>query len=152
MLLHIHQPHQGVRTIPLSGGSTFKIGRAVTCDVHIEDSSLSRIHAVIEVSASGALTVIDLGSARGTEVNGSPINRAALKVGDVMRLGEVTIEVGAPGALPHAPAPGSHASPAPPAAPVSRPATAPSGSHAVFIIAIVGMLFVASGVVIMLLL
>jgi pSer/pThr/pTyr-binding forkhead associated (FHA) protein len=51
-----------------------KIGRLQTSDIHLDDEKVSRMHAVIEVTAPGEVFIIDLGSASGTLVNGEKIN------------------------------------------------------------------------------
>jgi diguanylate cyclase (GGDEF)-like protein len=62
------------------------IGRGEACDIHINDSSVSRRHAALEPS-SGVVTVADLGSTNGTFVNDAPVARAVLKDGDYLRVG-----------------------------------------------------------------
>ena len=62
------------------------IGRGSAADVRITDTGISREHA--EISTDGVLaTIIDLQSTNGTLVNGKRISRAALRHGDVIRLG-----------------------------------------------------------------
>ena len=51
-----------------------KIGRMASSHLQIDDEGVSRMHAVIEVDASGQVHVIDLGSATGTVVNGKKVN------------------------------------------------------------------------------
>lgn len=62
------------------------IGRGSTATVRISDTGISREHA--EIIADGVLaTIIDLQSTNGTVLNGKRISRAALRHGDVIRLG-----------------------------------------------------------------
>lgn len=72
-------------------GSTISIGRASDCSIPIRDRYLSRKHA--ELIASGPSWVLkDLGSANGTYLNGSRVERdTALKPGDRIRLGDTEI-------------------------------------------------------------
>jgi pSer/pThr/pTyr-binding forkhead associated (FHA) protein len=66
------------------------IGRAPTCDVVLEDPSVSRRHAVI--TRRGAATVIlDDRSLNGVEVGGRRVAEAELRDGDVIRLGRVAV-------------------------------------------------------------
>jgi pSer/pThr/pTyr-binding forkhead associated (FHA) protein len=51
------------------------LGRARECDIVLDDSSVSRRHAVIDVAENGA-TAADLGSRNGTKVGGQKINQA----------------------------------------------------------------------------
>jgi pSer/pThr/pTyr-binding forkhead associated (FHA) protein len=73
------------------------IGRAATSDILLPDPKVSRTHARIECG-SGSCTVIDLGSANGTRVNGKHVERAVLSPGDVIQLGDCILryELSAP--------------------------------------------------------
>jgi hypothetical protein len=59
----------------------------------LADGRVSRTHARLEVDASGALRVADLGSSNGTYVNGARIALVTLAPGDVLRLGGVLLVV-----------------------------------------------------------
>lgn len=65
-------------------------GRASVSDIVLRDPKASRNHARIECDASGC-TVVDLGSANGTRVNGQAVKRALLASGDVIALGDSTL-------------------------------------------------------------
>lgn len=69
-----------------------KIGRMPSSQLHLDDESVSRMHAVVEVSDDRA-QLIDLGSERGTLRNGVRIDKATLVAGDVLELGDVRVEV-----------------------------------------------------------
>jgi hypothetical protein len=69
-----------------------KIGKVPSAHLRIDDDSVSRMHAVIEVTGL-EVSLIDLGSTRGTFVNGKKINKATLRSGDVLTLGEVRVEL-----------------------------------------------------------
>src|SRR5215831_11820005 len=69
--------------------SPIKIGKLSTSHLRLEDDdSVSRMHAVIEVTSATEITIIDLGSTKGTIVNGKKINKASLQDGDILVLGE----------------------------------------------------------------
>lgn len=72
-------------------GSAVSIGRAADCSIPIKDRYLSRKHA--EIIAVGAAWMLkDLGSANGTYLNGSRVERdELLKGGDRIRLGDTEI-------------------------------------------------------------
>ncbi len=70
-----------------------KIGRLATSDVRLEDDKVSRMHAVIEVTAPGEVFIIDLGSASGTLVNGEKINKRKLQTGDQVQVGNKQLHV-----------------------------------------------------------
>jgi len=69
-----------------------KIGKVPSAHLQIDDDSVSRMHAIIEVAGTD-VSLIDLGSTRGTFVNGQRINKARLQSGDVLTVGEMTIEL-----------------------------------------------------------
>jgi sigma-B regulation protein RsbU (phosphoserine phosphatase) len=75
---------------PLQGPAV-SIGRASDCSIPIKDRYLSRKHA--EIIADGNTWVLkDLGSANGTYLNGSRVERdETLKTGDRIRLGDTEI-------------------------------------------------------------
>ena len=64
------------------------IGREMgQCDIVISDVNVSRIHAWITVE-KGEVVVIDRGSTNGTFVNNNKVEKAKLKPGDVIQLGQ----------------------------------------------------------------
>ena len=69
------------------------MGRAATCDVVIDDETVSRQHAALYVEAD-AILVEDLGSANGTSVGGLPARgRTPVPPGAVLVLGDVIARV-----------------------------------------------------------
>ncbi len=70
-----------------------KIGKVGSAHLCIDDASVSRMHAILEVGATGGVTLIDLGSTRGTLVNGQKIHKATLESGDSIQLGDIRIEL-----------------------------------------------------------
>src|SRR5262249_20533822 len=123
-----------VRTETLTQ-SPIKIGKLSSSHLRLEDDeSVSRMHAVIEVTSPTDITIIDLGSTKGTIVNGKKINKASLQDGDIILLGDtkVVLSVGEveahagdeePTAVAEAPKPAAAAS-APPPAPAAAAAAA----------------------------
>lgn len=102
-------------------GELVKIGRMASAHLRIDDPKVSRIHAMLEVASDGNVSVIDMGSAQGTLVDGKPISKVALSSGDRFVVGDTTVEViiGA-GGESAAPAQRAAADPEPrPAAPES---------------------------------
>src|SRR5215475_7635971 len=120
--------------------SPIKIGKLSSSHLRLEDDeSVSRMHAVIEVTSGNDITIIDLGSTKGTIVNGKKINKASLQDGDIILLGDtkIVLSVGeveaaaddeptavaeAPKAA--APAPAPPPTPAPPVLPPAAPPVA----------------------------
>ena len=70
-----------------------KIGRLASAHLRLEDPKVSRIHAVIEISEAREVSIIDMGSAEGTRVNGEKVSRARLKHGDEIGLGDSRLVV-----------------------------------------------------------
>jgi pSer/pThr/pTyr-binding forkhead associated (FHA) protein len=73
-------------SVPL-GLQPITIGRGRRCKVVLADEFLSETHAEIR-NAEAAFVACDLGSKNGTFVNGVRIQRALVRVGDVLRVGE----------------------------------------------------------------
>ena len=69
----IYQNEQLVRTQVLAE-DVIKIGKLDSSHLRLDDPAVSRMHSVIEVSATGDVSIIDLGSAAGTIVNGQRVN------------------------------------------------------------------------------
>jgi TonB family protein len=70
-----------------------KVGKLSSSHLRLDDDSVSRMHAVIEVSGPGDISIIDLGSTKGTVVNGQKVNKAKLQDGDLILLGDIRIEL-----------------------------------------------------------
>src|SRR5688500_4524323 len=69
-----------------------KVGKLSSSHLRLDDESVSRMHAVIEVTGPGDISIIDLGSTKGTIVNGQKVNKARLQDGDLILLGDLRIE------------------------------------------------------------
>ena len=68
----------------------FTIGRDPACDLVLDHPTISLHHAVLNSDGS-ATTITDLGSAVGVRVNGAPVRRARLQVGDQIAIGPYRI-------------------------------------------------------------
>src|SRR5262249_56561772 len=79
--------------------SVIKLGKVPCAPLKRDDETVSRMHAIIEVNGPGDVSIIDLGSTKGTFVNGQKVNKAKLQSGDTIQVGETRIElaIGAPG-------------------------------------------------------
>ncbi len=75
-----------------------KVGKLSSSHLRLDDDSVSRMHAVIEVSGPGDVSIIDLGSTKGTYVNGQKVNKAKLQTGDAIVVGDTRIELSIGGA------------------------------------------------------
>jgi FHA domain len=73
-----------------------ELGRGVADSPELSDPAISRRHARLSIDSVGRLTIEDLGSRNGTLVNGRVITGVeTLAVGDVIDLGDTTLEVAA---------------------------------------------------------
>lgn len=68
-----------------------KIGNRASNHLRIDDESVSRMHAVIEVSGPDEIYIMDLGAPAGTFVNGAKVNKSKLSSGDEITLGNTRV-------------------------------------------------------------
>ena len=94
-----------------------KIGRSPSCNLQIEDDSVARTHAVVEIS--GPEDVVLIATDENTFINGKQVNKGRLNTGDTIRLGNIdlTVEIGQAEVAEPVPA----AEPAPPPVPAAKP-------------------------------
>lgn len=76
---------------PLSGEIAISIGRARANDVVLDDASVSSQHCRIRPEAGG-FVVHDMKSTNGTQVNGRTVARHVLAEGDVIQVGETSLQ------------------------------------------------------------
>ncbi len=70
--------------------ATLSIGRALDNDIIIEDPRVSRHHAQLR-RRYGRYVLYDLGSSRGTQINGYPIEECVLHAGDVISFAGIQV-------------------------------------------------------------
>lgn len=75
--------------VPVEPG-VIHIGRGLSADLHLDEGSVSRRHAILVCRCSGA-RILDDRSANGTLVNGRRVTQAELRSGDVIVLGRVVL-------------------------------------------------------------
>jgi pSer/pThr/pTyr-binding forkhead associated (FHA) protein len=72
---------------------SWTIGRDQTCEIRLEDSWVSRNHAIITRTDDGAFYFEDLGSRNGSLVNGQTATQPVLlQNGDILTLGTIEME------------------------------------------------------------
>jgi diguanylate cyclase (GGDEF)-like protein len=88
-LVHIHPTGPKMGTRYTLGDARLVLGRDPSCDIVIDDDSVSRRHACIKPSYDG-YQVEDLQSRNGTFVNEQSVNAEQLNDGDYLRIGNST--------------------------------------------------------------
>ena len=81
-----------VATFPLPDSGEVKIGRSRNCEILINDSSISRVHAAISIGPP--LAIRDLGSANGTVVRDQPLapeEPVRIAPGEAVQIGSATL-------------------------------------------------------------
>jgi pSer/pThr/pTyr-binding forkhead associated (FHA) protein len=86
--IEIQGPQQTL-LIPLADGAVH-VGRGLAAELRLDESSVSRRHAIIVPRPAGA-RILDDRSANGTFVNGRRVQQADLRDGDVIVLGRVVL-------------------------------------------------------------
>jgi ABC-type multidrug transport system ATPase subunit len=79
--------------VDLRARPSVRIGRAVDCDVVLDDLRVSRHHAVVTTGPDGSFEVRDLGSSNGTFLNGKRTAVGALESGDFIGIGGQTFQL-----------------------------------------------------------
>jgi pSer/pThr/pTyr-binding forkhead associated (FHA) protein len=77
------------RVVPLSD-EVIHLGRGLSADVRLDDTTVSRKHAVIVRRPEGAV-ILDDRSMNGVWLNGERVTEAPLADGDAIRLGRVEL-------------------------------------------------------------
>ena len=80
---------------------TVVIGRGDECDVVLHTDSVSRRHCTLE-AGEGGVEVRDMRSTNGTQVNDEPIERVALRHGDLIKVGDTIFKYLAAGNIERA--------------------------------------------------
>jgi len=80
-----YEEHGEMRIIPLTGAWT-RIGRSLSADVHLEDQTVSRRHAMI-VRDGKSIRALDDRSMNGLYVNGERVESTTLHDGDELLVG-----------------------------------------------------------------
>jgi pSer/pThr/pTyr-binding forkhead associated (FHA) protein len=86
--LEVHGPERTL-LIPLSS-EVMHVGRGLSAELRLDETSVSRRHAILVPRPSGA-RILDDRSSNGTFVNGRRVQQADLSNGDVIVLGRVVM-------------------------------------------------------------
>ncbi|MGY0061233.1 FHA domain-containing protein [Streptomyces sp. LZ34] len=91
--------------VHLLHGGQVRIGRSADADVPLDDPDVSRLHCAVTVADDGRVTITDLGSTNGTEVDGAPVGPRAVPLppGALLRIGESALRLRTPSPSPAPP-------------------------------------------------
>lgn len=90
LVIEVQEPGLPTRKLELTA-PVLRVGTDDRSAVKLAAAGVGRMHALIELR-EGTVGLIDLGSAP-TSVNGVVVTHATLRPGDVIQLGEATLEV-----------------------------------------------------------
>ena len=83
----------GNRRVPLNEKQQWMIGRGRGNDIVLEDTLISRRHAMLQVTPTGEVYLVDFGSRNGSFLNGYRVGaRVKLSNGDQLRFGDAAAE------------------------------------------------------------
>jgi adenylate cyclase len=82
----------GSPSLVIAGGRPFTVGRVASCDLAVQDPTVSRRHAEVELAGAG-VRVRDVGSTNGTYLDGVRIIDALATPGSRVAFGKVDFEV-----------------------------------------------------------
>ncbi|MBN2724234.1 MAG: AgmX/PglI C-terminal domain-containing protein [Deltaproteobacteria bacterium] len=68
-----------------------KVGKGAAADLRLEDETVGLMHAYIQLNQNKEVYISDVVSQRGTIVNGQKVNKAQLKTGDEILLGDTIL-------------------------------------------------------------
>jgi serine/threonine protein kinase len=80
------------KVFTIQAGPDLMLGRGQQCLYHLNDPRVSRAHCQVLLEGEQAV-VIDNGGSGGTLVNGVPVKRQALKLGDVVHIGDTDLRL-----------------------------------------------------------
>jgi pSer/pThr/pTyr-binding forkhead associated (FHA) protein len=85
-MLILHQDKEDEQAFELGDDRT-TIGRSHESDIALDDSTISRVHAIVTRDTMGTYRLHDHDSANGTYVNELRISEQVLEDGDVIQVG-----------------------------------------------------------------
>ena len=93
-VLHVRKGPESGLTFPIPDTAVTLVGRTSSNHIVLSSSSISACHCLIAPDEAGrGFVVIDARSRRGTHVNGRPITRSALRLGDAITIGPYELEL-----------------------------------------------------------
>lgn len=80
-------------TLRLPPATVKTLGRSARADFIVDAPLVSRVHCRLTAGADGQLSVDDLDSTNGTQVNGTRVTHATLRTGDRLQVGRMEFRV-----------------------------------------------------------
>ena len=90
---HVNPAEEPSSTPSSTQPQVTRIGRHPGNDIVIADLGVSKQHAELRRSPAGRYSIIDLGSHRGTYVNGTRVRQQELSEGDIITIGRATFRL-----------------------------------------------------------
>lgn len=92
-MIRIFDPRDKMSRFWRLNEGSYIIGRSSECDLHVNDDTISRKHARLDVAADESATITDLNSHNGIVINGKLIEETAgLNHNDTIELGQVVLK------------------------------------------------------------
>jgi adenylate cyclase len=86
--LLIQHGGENSRVFELLGDRPISIGRAKSSTIVLDDTSVSRLHAIVSANLDGHWQIVDRDSSNGLKVNGVKVKEATLRADDEIMVGE----------------------------------------------------------------
>ncbi|HKN60100.1 MAG TPA: FHA domain-containing protein [Candidatus Acidoferrales bacterium] len=86
--LLIQHGGENSRVFELLGERPISIGRAKSSTIVLDDTSVSRLHAIVSPNLDGQWQIMDRESSNGLKVNGAKVKEATLRADDEIMVGE----------------------------------------------------------------
>jgi hypothetical protein len=83
----IHHGQEAGRVFEIAEGRPISIGRAKSSNLVLDDSTVSRLHAVLRSTPDGQWQIIDRSNSNGLKINGSLTQESMLRSGDELIIG-----------------------------------------------------------------
>src|SRR5208282_888420 len=90
--LLIQHGGENSRVFELLGERPISIGRAKSSTIVLDDTSVSRLHAIVSPNLDGQWQIVDRESSNGLKVNGVKVKEATLRADDEIMVGEFHLD------------------------------------------------------------
>ena len=82
----VYEDGTAIRTVPIPVGWS-RIGRSASCDIRLDDPTVSRRHAIVVRAGGGRVRILDDRSLNGVGLNGERVEWGSLADGDELEIG-----------------------------------------------------------------